>query len=181
MKLARKFLLAGSIAMLGAAPAFADGEQGADAAPAVEEPTDVPADEVVVEENQDAETTVEPEVVVCEPAEGGDADAVVEVELTADAADGEPVDPAVCEMADEGAGGPEVQRGDDKGLENPDVIFQTTGVDTPGAVPLAKAEAASGRDERAADIQSEAAGTADVKKEKKGPEAMIQKGRVFLR
>jgi hypothetical protein len=68
MKLARKFLLAGSIAMLGAAPAFADGEQGADAAPAVEEPTDVPADEVVVEENQDVETTVEPEVVVCEPA-----------------------------------------------------------------------------------------------------------------
>lgn len=158
MKLTRSILLAGSIVTLAAVPtAYAGGGKGADTAPAVEETTD--GGDAVVDEGG-----VEPEVVICDKDKCDDKDC-------------EPVDPAVCEMT----GNPEVQRDGDKGLENPDVIFQNTAVDMPTVAPVAKAEAGFGSDERAASIQTKSAAMSQVNKEKKGPVALVKKGRVFLR
>lgn len=187
MKLTRSILMAGSIVTLATVPAaLAGGGKGADAAPAVEETTEVPADEVVVEDEvvvdegaagddavvDDGEVTGEPEIAICD--RGKDVD----IEVVSDGEPTETVDPAVCEMT----GGPEVQRGEDGGLENPDVIFQTTALDGAGAdVPVAKPESGFGSDERAADIQKKSAGMGDVKKQKKGPVALVKQGRVFLR
>ncbi len=187
MKLTRSIVMAGSLLTLAAVPAaLAGGGKGAEAAPAVEETTDVPADEVVVEDevvvdegaagdetvSDDGEVTVEPEIAICD--RGKDVD----IEVVSDGEPVELVDPAVCEMT----GGPEVQRGEEGGLENPDVIFQTTALDGPGTeAPVAKPESGFGNDERAAGIQKKSAGMGEVKKVKKGPVALVQKGRVFLR
>ncbi len=100
---------------------------------------------------------------------------VTELEVVADGS-GE-VDPAVCEV-----GGPEVQRGGEA-IEDPSVIFQTAflggvkNVET----PLAKGTPELGQEDRAAAIEAKGAGAAEVNKEKKGPIALVKKGRVFLR
>jgi hypothetical protein len=173
MKLTRDILIAGSIVTLAAVPtAYAGGGKCGTVAPAVEETTDAAdGEDVVVDEGgadegevvDEGEVTIEPEIVICDKDKCEDIDC-------------ELVDPAVCEMTD----GPEVQRdGDDKGLENPEVIFQNTAVDSPS--PVAKAEAGFGSDERAASIQTKSAAMSQVNKEKKGPVALVKKGRVFLR
>jgi hypothetical protein len=163
MKFTRNILIAASIVTLAAVPAaFADGGKGADVAPAVEETTDGDdsvVDEGGADEGGANEGGAEPEVVICDKEKCEDTDC-------------ELVDPAVCEMT----GNPEVQRGDDKGLENPVVMFQNTAVDFP-----AKAETSAGSDERAASIQTKSAAMSQVNKEKKGPVALVKKGRVFLR
>jgi hypothetical protein len=160
MKLTRSILLAGSIITLAAVPAaHADGGKSADPTPAVEEPAD--SEEVVVDEGgTDEGVTDEGEVVICDKDKCEDTDCEI-------------VDPAVCEMTDH----PEVQQRGGEGLENPDVIFQNTAVD----LPAAKAEAGFGSDERAASIQTKSAAMSQVNKEKKGPVALVKKGRVFLR
>lgn len=187
MKFTRSILMAGSLVTFAAVPAaIAGGGKVAEASPAVEETTEAPVEDVVVEDEatvdegetvdegvtEDGEGSVEVEIVICDRGKNLDTDVVSEgdpVEL---------VDPAVCEMT----GGPEVQRGEDKGLENPDVIFQNTAVDLTGSgAAVAKAEAGYGSDERAASIQTKSAAMSPVKKEKKGPVALIKKGRVFLR
>lgn len=191
-KLTRNLIVAGSISAVAAIPAaYADGGTEPEITPAVEEPAEIPVEDVVIEEGEtpvdegvvvveEGEAGGGPEVVVCEPVEGGGE--VVELEIVSEGEPVELVDPAVCEMTGWEPGGPEVQRGEDRGLENPDVIFYNTAVDTPGSgAPMTKAAAEFANDERAADIQSKAAGAAEVKKEKKGPVALIQKGRVFLR
>ena len=152
MKFTRNILIAASIVTLAAVPAaFADDVQ---VVPAVEERETTDGEDTVVDEGG-----AEPEVVICDKEKCEDTDC-------------ELVDPAVCEMT----GNPEVQRGEDKGLENPDVIFYNTAVDLP-----AKAETSAGSDERAASIQTKSAAMSQVNKEKKGPVALVKKGRVFLR
>ncbi len=155
MKFTRNILIAASIVTLAAVPAaFADGGKDADVAPAVEETEITDGEDTVVDEGG-----ADAEVVICDKEKCEDTDC-------------ELVDPAVCEMT----GNPEVQRDGDKGLENPDVIFYNTAVDLP-----AKAETSAGSDERAASIQTKSAAMSQVNKEKKGPVALVKKGRVFLR
>jgi len=167
-----------------------------EAKPAID-PAECPAVEVV-EDSGDAD------VVVVDETEVVDGGEVVEVEITAEegevvegevvegevevtdlevVADGSggpcsEVDPAVCEV-----GGPEVQRGGEA-VEDPSVIFQTAflggvkSVDT----PVAKGGTPDlGQEDRATAIEAKGAGAAEVNKEKKGPVALVKKGRVFLR
>ena len=185
MKFTKSILMAGSLVTFAAVPVtLANGGKGAEVTPAVEEGGEAPVEDVVVEDEvividdevseevvvEDGEGSAEPEIVICDRGKDVDIEVVDEGEVV------ELVDPAICEMT----GGPEVQRGEDKGLENPDVIFQNTAVDLPGT-PVTKAEAGFGSDERAAAIQAKSAAMSPVKKDKKGPVALIKKGRVFLR
>lgn len=189
MKFTRSILMAGSLVTLAAVPsALAGGGKGADVAPAVEESGEATVEDVVVEEEvvvdegetvdevvtEEGEVTIDTEIIICDRGKNVDNEA----EVVSEGEPGELVDPAVCEMT----GNPEVQRGEDRGLENPDVIFQNTAVDLPGSgAPVTKAEAGFGSDERAASIDTKSAAASQVKKEKKGPVALIKKGRVFLR
>lgn len=185
MKFTRSILMAGSLVTLAAVPtALAGGGKGADVAPAVEESGEaaVVEEETVVDEGEtvdevvteEGEVTIDTEIVICDRGKNVDNEA----EVVSEGEPGELVDPAVCEMT----GNPEVQRGEDRGHENPDVIFQNTAVDLPGSgAPVTKAEAGFGSDERAASIDTKSAAASQVKKEKKGPVALIKKGRVFLR
>lgn len=173
-----------------------------EAKPAID-PAVCPAVEVV-EGSEDAEVIVVDDTEVVDGDAGGDDGEVVDVEITTEDGEvtegevvegevevtdlevladgsGEPcseVDPAVCE-----AGGPEVQRGGEA-LEDPSVIFQTAflggvkSVDT----PVAKGGTPDlGQEDRATAIEAKGAGAAEVNKEKKGPVALVNKGRVFLR
>lgn len=142
-------------------------------------------DAVVIDDN---EVTDEPEVVdgevVVDDGEVVDSENEVTVEdgPTEGHTGGEVVelteiDPAVC-----GVGGHEVQRGGET-LENPNVIFQNMffgGVKN-ADTPLAKGAVELGQDDRAANIESKGASTAEINKAKKGPVALVKKGRVFLR
>jgi hypothetical protein len=173
MKIKQKFLLAGAIVTVASAPSLWAGKADAEPTPAVEETSTTPDEELVVDEGEVVITLEEPEDVVSDrPVDG---EPVEKGEVT----EGEPtelVDPPVFE-----AGGPEVQRGEVKNLD-PDVIFQTTALDGGGeAAPVGKAEAGFGSDERAAQIESKGSRISAVKSEKKGPVALVKKGRVFLR
>jgi len=188
MKLTKSILIASSIVTLASVPSALAGGGKGEAATAVEEATEAPVDDVIVEDEvvadegemiedtvtEDGDGATEPEIVICDRGKHVESDTEV-------VSEGEPtelVDPAVCEMT----GNPEVQRDGDKGLENPDVIFQNTAVELRNTGSLvSKAEAGFASDERAASIDTKSAATSQVKKEKKGPVALIKKGRVFLR
>lgn len=182
MKPTKKFLLVGALAAMVAVPSIRAEEPAVEPSPAVEEPA---AEEPVVEEPVAEEPAVE-EPAVEEPAieepaveepvvdesGGGGVTDPVDVEVTV--CEAEPMEGAICEMV-----GGEHLRDKDGGLD-PDVILQNTAVDGGAEEPVDKTSA-FGQDERGADIQSKAAGQTAVKREKKGPVALIKKGRVFLR
>lgn len=66
-----------------------------------------------------------------------------------------------------------------RGGENPDVIFYTM---AGGEVPMFKGTVETGQDDKAAAIEGKGAAAApQITREKKGPVALIKKGRVFLR
>lgn len=143
----------------------------------VTDETEIIDDEVVVDDGEVIDS--EDDVTVVDDStgtkgEGGEE--VTDLEVLQDG-DGEPL-PDV----DSGIGGPEVQRGGET-LENPNVIFQNTffgGVKSTDT-PLAKGAVELGQDDHAANIEVKGAGTAEVNKAKKGPVALVKKGRVFLR
>lgn len=174
MKLTQKLLVAGTVVTFALfSQSWAGGKEGAEPTPGVEEPTAAPDEEIVENEENLVDITVtseESEIVVCDRT-----------------VDGEPIDKCVLEKGEvevidgEVPGGPEVQRGEDGEL-NPDVIFQTTALDGGAEVePTGKVGPAFGSDERAADIESKGPRITAVKSQKKGPVALVKKGRVFLR
>lgn len=176
MKLTQKLLVVGTVVTFASfSQAWAGGKEGSEPTPGVEEPAVAPDEEIVVDEEVLVDETVtgeEPEVVVCDRT-----------------VDGEPIDKCVVlekgEVVDldgEAPGGPEVQRGED-GEMNPDLIFYNTAVLDGGAEgeSTSKVGPAFGSDERAADIESKGPRITAVKSQKKGPVALVKKGRVFLR
>jgi hypothetical protein len=174
MKLTNQLLVVGAIAAVASfSQAWAGGKADAEPAPGVEEPAVISDDEIVGEDDvvDEVGTCEEPGEVVCDRT-----------------VDGEPVDKSVVVDKDEvvdldegGSAPPEVLRGDD-GKMNPDLIFYTTALDG-GAEgePTGKVGAVFGSDERAADIESKGPRITAVKSQKKGPVALVKKGRVFLR
>jgi hypothetical protein len=187
MKRNKHLLLVGTIATIATGSiAWADKEPAAEPMPAVEEPA---SGEVVVEEPAVEEPATD-ETLADGPGaeEPGSDDSVVEITLYQGGEDGEAPEVVVCDKGEEGVpvhecvepGGPEVQRGEDRGGD-PDLIFQTTALNGGAEAPTDKATGELGHDERAADIQDgESRGTA-VKPQSKGPVALVKKGRVFLR
>jgi hypothetical protein len=165
MKLKSKIITAGSILSLAGSPlAMADRNQDGKAAEAPEVIEEVVIDDELVE----VEITVEPgdgEVVECEPG--------VECEAGAHEGEAEPVDSEVPIDW--------VKRGGEE-LENPDVIFMTT-MDGGGAPEVAtKGDIDPGQDDKAAEIVTKGgAAVPQIQREKKGPVALVKKGRVFLR
>lgn len=124
------------------------------------------------------ETVVDPVVTNDEVLQN----TVTEGEATAEPGPkGEPVcdkTPADCEEGHVPID--EVKRGEGE-LENPDVIFYTT-ADGGAVAPVAtKADIELGQDDKAALIEGKGTATPLVKREKKGPVALLKKGRVFLR
>jgi hypothetical protein len=175
MKLTQKILVLGTVVTFASfSQAWAGGKEDAEPSPAVEDPAAIPGEEIVVEE----EVLVD-EVGPCEEAEGVVCDRTV---------DGEPIDKSlvlekgeVVDMDGEGPGSPEVQRGEG-GEMNPDLIFYTTALDGGAeSEPTGKVGPAFGSDERAADIEAKGPRITAVKSQKKGPVALVKKGRVFLR
>ena len=168
MKLKSKAVAIGSIIALIASPlAMADKAQGGDAGA---EP------EPIVEVAPDVEV-----VITVEPEEGEVVDGeIIECEPGVDCEHGEPVlekDPVDGEVPIDW-----VKRGGEEVLENPDVIFYNM-ADGGGAAPVAaKGDIELGQDDKAAAIEAKGAGAApQISREKKGPVALVKKGRVFLR
>lgn len=168
MKMKTKLTLIGSIAAITASPlALAD-----KAAPVKAEAPEV----------QEAE----PEVVICleapdkgEVVEGETGDGEVTVEEGVVEVGEAEVDPAVCEVADgEAVPIDWVKRG---GGDNPEIFQNMAG----GEAPVFKGETAAGKelgqDEKASAIEAQDAAAPQIKREKKGPVALVKKGRVFLR
>lgn len=105
-----------------------------------------------------------------------------ESEVTVEPGDNrEPVcdkDPVVCEEVHVPIDW--VKRGEGE-LENPDVIFQTT-ADAGAVAPVStKADIELDQADKAAAIESKGNAAPLVKRENKGPVALVKKGRVFLR
>lgn len=166
-----KLITIGSVAALLASPlAMADksAEGPAVCGVAGKDAQDSPGDEVLVDP-----------VVIDDKIEHT---AVDEGEATVEPCDkDEPVcdkDPAVC-----GEGHVPIEwgkRGESE-LENPDVIFQTT-ADGGAVAPVStKADIELGQDDKAAVIEGKGKAAPLVKRENKGPVALVKKGRVFLR
>ena len=123
---------------------------------AVEAP--VATDEVVIKNEEDQ---------AVEPKDGATDDAAGEVEVTDSKDGGEvPIEWVI------------------RGGENPDVIYYNMSAGGPGA-PAGEGAPASkelGHDEKAAAIESKENGVVpQISREKKGPVALLKKGRVFLR
>lgn len=170
MKLKSKLIAASSIIALATCPlAMADGAaDGKDASPeAPEVIEEVIIDDQIVDEDEIVEITVEPgdgTIVECEPG----------VECETGAHEGE-VEPGDRDVPIDW-----VKRGGEE-LENPDVIFQTT-MDGGGAPVALKGDIDLGQDDKAAGIVTKGGAAApQIKREKKGPVALVKKGRVFLR
>lgn len=175
-----KIIAIGSVAALLVSPlALADksaegpavcgvAEEGAEGSSGSEVLVDPIADDEVVQI-----TLVEGEVIEGE---------IVEGEVTGDP-EGEPVcdkDPAVCEEGQLPIDW--VKRGGEGELENPDVIFYTTADGGAEGAPVAnKSDIELGQDDKAAVIEGKGTAAAQVKHEKKGPVALVKRGRVFLR
>jgi hypothetical protein len=196
MKLSSKIAAIGSVAAFIASPLVqADGGNEAEAPveitepdQAVEEPADcgegvvVPEDQVV-DGSDGSEGVVVTEVTV-EPGDGE----VVEItgdstEPPADGGAGGEVDPAVCGVPLDW-----VKRGGEE-LEDPNVIFynMADGGALPttaegGESPMFKGNVELGQDEKGSAIEAKAGVVAPrIQREKKGPVALVKKGRVFLR
>lgn len=203
MKIPKTIWIAGSISMLAASPAaFADGGKGAE--PAVTEPevaicekpgVDVSGEEVEIIEIEDGQ--IEDGGVIDGKddgvTEGEEGEVGITVEPVENLEDGNGVEgetgsegpSAEVDPAETGEPVPVdwVKRGGGE-MENPDVIFMTTALDGGGIqVPAFKGNHREfGQDDRATAIEAKsAAGAPEVNKEKKGPVALIKKGRVFLR
>ena len=201
MKMHSKLTFLGSLAILSSSP-LALANKPAHCAIAVEAPADaatdgtVVTDPVVVEhDTTNAGGTTDGTVVeepVTETTDGGTKDGGTTT-------DGEVVVATGGEAGGEVTGGPVtveechedgtpvpldwIKRGG--GLENPDVIFYNMASGGPGVVlkgetsPIAKQ---IGPDDRATAIEGkESAGASSLNREKKGPVALVKKGRVFLR
>lgn len=167
-----KLIAIGSVAALLASPlALADkSAQGPAVCGIAEEGADgSPGDEVLVD------PIIDDEVVEITLVEGEEGEVTGEPE-------GRPVcdkDPAVCEEGQVPIDW--VKRGEGE-LENPDVIFYTTADGGAEAAPVAaKGDIELGQDDKAAVIEGKGTAAAQVKREKKGPVALVKKGRVFLR
>jgi hypothetical protein len=175
MKLTQKFLVVGTIATIASfSQAWANGKEEAEPTPAVEDPAVIPDEEIVVDEEvlvDEVGITAVPEVAICDRTVDG---APIDKCLTHEK--GEDVN-----LEDGGSAPPEVLRGED-GEMNPDLIFYTTALDG-GEAPdtTGKVGPAFGSDERAADIEAKGPRITAVKSQKKGPVALVKKGRVFLR
>lgn len=156
MKFPTQLSLIGAAAVLAISPMSIANEGALDAE--VIEITNV-EDEVVVE---DEPLVVE---IVCDH-EGPCEEEVIDTEVIEDGTDGEvPID--------------WVKRGDG---ENPDLIFYSTGGETEVFKNETVELAGPGKDETGAAIESkENAVVPQISGEKKGPVALIKKGRVFLR
>ena len=197
MKMKSKLIAMSSVAALLASPlAMADKAAGGPAVCGVaEECTEItPGDEVlvdpiIVDEDMVEITLVEGEGEVIEVTaiNEGEVVEVIDGEVTEGEAtvepgvDGEPIcdkEPIDCE----GSVVPIdwVKRGGGD-VENPDVMFFTTADGGAVAPTVTKAEIELGQDDRATVIEGKGNAAAQVNHEKKGPVALVKKGRVFLR
>lgn len=170
MKLTSKLIAISSVAALIASPLAmagkADGGSAvcdvADGAEASHD-DEVLVDPIVGEDEVVEITLVEGEVIECEAEPISDED------------------PTVC---DKGVGEVPVdwvKRGE-VALDNPDVIFQNAAVDGGAEAPVAtKGDIELGQDDKAALIEGRGVAAPEVKHVKKGPVALVKKGRVFLR
>lgn len=178
-----KLIAIGSVAALLASPlAMADksAEGPAVCGVAEEGAEGTPGDEVLIDP-----IVGEDEVVEITLVEGEEGEVIEVTEVTDGEVfegEGKPVcdkDPAVCEEGQVPIDW--VKRGEGE-LENPDVIFQNTAVGGAEGAPLAaKGDIELGQDDKAAVIEGKGTAAAQVKREKKGPVALVKKGRVFLR
>lgn len=176
-----KLIAIGSVAALLASPlALADkSAQGPAVCGVAEEGAEgTPGDEVLIDP-----VVGDDEVVEITLVEGEEGEVIEITDGEVIEGEGSPVcdkDPAVCEEGQVPIDW--VKRGEGE-LENPDVIFQNTAFDGGGeAAPVAtKSDIELGQDDKAAVIEGKGTAAAQVKHEKKGPVALVKKGRVFLR
>jgi hypothetical protein len=189
MKMKSKLIAMSSVAALLASPlAMADKAAGGAAVCGVaEEGVEITTcEEVIV-----APTVVDEDVVEITLVEGeGEAievtalpdGEVIEGEVAVEpGVDAEPIcdkEPIACEG--EAVPVDWVKRGGGD-VENPDVMFFTTADGGVAAPTVTKAEIELGQDDRAAVIEGKGTAAAQVDHEKKGPVALVKKGRVFLR
>ena len=162
MKFQNKLFAISSVAALLASPvSFADESKGGtEVVTEVEVVTEGDAGEEVVISEEPVENVADGGEVVSEPGDEGGVTEPNE-EVTPDG--GVPID--------------WVKRGG----ENPDVIFYSM-AGGGGEVPLFKSAVETGQDDKAAAIEGKGAAAApQITREKKGPVALIKKGRVFLR
>lgn len=160
MKFQNKLFAISSVAALLTSPvSFADESKGGtEVVTEVEVVTEGDAGEEVVISEEPVENVEDGGEVVSEPGTEGEVTEPNE-EVTPDG--GVPID--------------WVKRGG----ENPDVIFYSM---AGGEVPLFKSAVETGQDDKAAAIEGKGAAAApQITREKKGPVALIKKGRVFLR
>lgn len=175
-----KLIAIGSVAALLASPlAMADkSAQGPAVCGVAEEGAEgTPGDEVLIDP-----IVGEDEIVEITLVEGEEGEVIEVIDGEAFEGEGKPVcdkDPAVCEEGQVPIDW--VKRGEGE-LENPDVIFYTTADGGAEAAPVAaKGDIELGQDDKAAVIEGKGTAAAQVKREKKGPVALVKKGRVFLR
>lgn len=179
-----KLIAIGSVAALLASPlALADkSAEGPAVCGVAEEGAEGAAgDEVIVDPIVGDDEVVQITLVEGELTEGEVIEGEVEITSEGEIEDG-PVcdkDPVVTEDGEVPIDW--VKRGDSE-LENPEVIFQNTAFDGGTETPVAtKADIELGQDDKAAVIEGNGPAAAQVKHEKKGPVALVKKGRVFLR
>lgn len=184
MKFSNKLIIAATISTIGISSFVRAEKEDAlvDPVPVTEEPADSGS---VVEGPEDNTIQITLE-------DGGSVEGGEVVELTVvddgatvdkDASGGKPDDSVVDAGSEEPVRNledSEVQRGEDRGLD-PDVIFQTTALDGDGGGAADRTNLSAGSDERAAQIENKSTGMSAVKNQKKGPVALVKKGRVFLR
>lgn len=189
MKMKTKLIAMSSVAALLASPLAMAGKAagGAAVCGVAEEGVEITTcdealvDPIIVDEDMVEITLVEGEGEVIEVTALPDGE-VIEGEVTVEpGVDGEPIcdkEPIDCE----GSVVPIdwVKRGGGD-VENPDVMFFTTADGGVAAPAVTKAEIELGQDDRAAVIEGKGTAAAQVDHEKKGPVALVKKGRVFLR
>ena len=207
MKMHSKLTVLGSLALLSTSP-LALANKPAHSGTAIEAPADdvtdaIVTDPVVIEDGTTdaggATDGIVDEGTVTDPIDDGAIDDGVTDDGTKDdgtTTDGEVVDPNVGEAGGEVTdpvtveeciedGTPVPLDWIKRGGENPDVMFYNMASGGPGVVfkgetsPVAKQ---IGPDERATAIEGkDNAGVSSLNREKKGPVALVKKGRVFLR
>ena len=168
MKSQNKLFSFSAVAALLASPvSFADAPKGgAEVVTEVEVVPDGDAGAEVVISEEPSENVEDGGEVVSEPGDEGEGT--------------EPTDEVILDCGvpiDWGTGVPIdwVKRGEG----NPDVMFYSM---ADGEVPMFKGTVETGQDDKAAAIESKGAAAApQITREKKGPLALIKKGRVFLR
>lgn len=174
MKLTQKLLVVGAVATFASfTQAWAGGKEGSEPTPEVVEPAVLPDEEVVVDE----EVLVDNDTP-CEDGEGVLCDKTIDDVSTVRG--GLTEKDEVVDIEDGGSAPPELQRGED-GAVNPEIYYTSALGGGPEAEPTVKVGPAFGSDERAGDIEAKAPRITAVKSQKKGPVALVKKGRVYLR